>query len=81
MKQNNLLLLLGAVALTALAGMGYAIYYQNQILENLDRQTLMLSKQSSSDSVESIEKDLSDTDLDDLDNELDDIGGELENFN
>jgi len=77
-KPKNFLLLLAAIAFVALGGMAYMVYYQDQILKNMDNATLTLSKQSTSSETEFIENDLTDTDFADLDQELSLIEKELE---
>lgn len=81
MKTNNFMMLLAGFLVVALGIMGYVIYNQNKVLESLDKETLMLNTQSTSDDTTEIEEDLDNTDLDDLDKELIDIEAELNSSN
>lgn len=76
-KPKNFMLLLAAIAVIALGTMAYVIYYQDQVLQNMDKATVTLGQQSTSTETESIEKDLDNTNLDNLDQELSDIEKEL----
>lgn len=78
MTKPNFLLMLASVALVGLGSMAYVIYQQDQVLKNLDKSTVMLSKQSNSDETIKIEDDLEDTDLTRLDSELTDIEAQLQ---
>jgi Tfp pilus assembly protein PilO len=81
MKNNNFMMLLAGFLVVALGIMGYVIYNQNKVLESLDRETLKLNTQSSSDDTAEIQNDLEDTNLNDLDKELIDIEAELNSPN
>ncbi len=75
-KSNNFLIFLAAFLVIALGVMAYVTYNTPQVESDIKTVTLM--KQSGSDDVESIEKDLNDTDFEGMDNEIRDIDKELE---
>lgn len=76
-KNNNFIIILAAFLIIALGVMGYVIFNQGQTQDLVDKATVSLGRQSSSDETDEIERDLKNTQLDNLDQELDSIEQEL----
>ena len=74
MKTNNLIMWLAGFLVVALGIMAYLTYGKSA---PVDVQTTTLSKQSSSDELDTIESDVEATEFDNLDKELIDIENEL----
>lgn len=74
MKTNNLIMWLAGFLVIALGIMAYLTYGKSA---PVDVQTTTLSKQSSSDELDTIESDVEATEFDNLDKELIDIENEL----
>ena len=74
MKTNNLIMWLAGFLVDALGIMAYLTYGK---FAPVDVQTTTLSKQSSSDELDTIESDVEATEFDNLDKELIDIENEL----
>ncbi len=79
MKKKNTILILAAILVILLGATAYWLS-TNGYGENLvfTRELKQIEKQSSSDEVEAIEKDLLETDLSGIDKELEDIEAELD---
>ena len=79
MKKKNTILILAAILVILLGATAYWLstsdYGENLVFT---RELKQIEKQSSSDEVEAIEKDLLETDLSGIDKELKDIEAELD---
>jgi hypothetical protein len=72
--KNNFILILAAAAITLI---GFFAYFFNRSNTTFKQEIAKLRTQSSSNEIESIEKDILDTDFSDLDKELSDIEKEI----
>ena len=80
-SKKNFLVFLAALLVVALGFMALTLARKDRVRKPLtasDREIMQIEKQSQSDNVDVIEKDLNETDTIDLDKELQDIENEIE---
>jgi hypothetical protein len=76
---SNSILPIAAVVVVFMAIMAYVTYYKNlPVKTSYKKDIIQIQTQSNSNDINSIEKDLMDTNLGSLDSELDEIEKELE---
>lgn len=76
-SRKNYLLFFTAAIFILLVYMGFSIFSRNRSTPSLEKEVARIQTQSESTEIESIEKDLMETDLNNLDRELNAIEAEL----
>ncbi len=84
MNSKNVLMILSGTLVVVLGLIGYILYSQSKTptkKQTTDVQAVQLEQQSDSDTTDSIEKDLNDTDLTNIDKESTSIQAEINSTN